>query len=90
MSDSETNNEFLGELLQAFSRHLVSISSVDVAGESTHESPKVARDSRAFAVSAFVVSVRDVWFLVTAGHILLQTRIGGAWTRTVRTPGLSR
>ena len=27
-------------------------------------------DLRAFSVSTFVISVRDVWFLITAGHVL--------------------
>ena len=27
-------------------------------------------DPRAFSVSTFVISVRNVWFLITAGHVL--------------------
>lgn len=70
-----TTNSDIDELpsgfLYAFSRHIVSLSwldaSIDTDGPTDDPDDY---DPKAFSISAFVISVRDIWFLVTAGHIL--------------------
>ncbi len=58
-------------LLGAFCHHIVSLSWLDVRiGRDGTSGDADTYDPKAFSVSAFVISVRNVWFLVTAGHIL--------------------
>jgi hypothetical protein len=58
-------------LLDLVSRHLVSLSWVDVASPLLDGSTPLERaNPKAFAVSGFVISIRGLWFLVTAGHIV--------------------
>lgn len=70
MGNATTSADVDGPLDQLCS-HIVSLSWLDarVASDGSALSAQ-AYDPRAFAISAFVISVRGVWFLVTAGHIL--------------------
>lgn len=61
------NHELPPDLLGAFCRHIISLSWVDAKTQPDGASDY---DPKAFAVSGFVISVRNIWFLVTAGHIL--------------------
>ena len=62
-------------LLGAFCHHIVSLSWLDVRiGRDGTSGDADTYDPKAFSVSAFVISVRNVWFLVTAGHILSRSR----------------
>ncbi|HUT58421.1 MAG TPA: hypothetical protein VNA25_11305 [Phycisphaerae bacterium] len=59
------------DLLDAFCRHVIGLSWLDAKIEPDGPADNVdACDPKVFAVSAFVISVCDIWFLVTAGHIL--------------------
>lgn len=61
----------LDDYLDAFCRHVVSLLWLDKKREPDGPADDIcAYDPKAFAVSAFVISVRNIWFLVTAGHIL--------------------
>ncbi|HTQ39188.1 MAG TPA: hypothetical protein VMJ32_09165, partial [Pirellulales bacterium] len=55
-------------LLDTLCQHLISLSWIDSGKESSD--PGSSDDLKAFSVSAFVISVRNIWFLVTAGHII--------------------
>ena len=70
MTKSDKQNEaakkVLDSLKEMFCHHLVSIVWVDVADDPKHPGD---RDHQAKSISAFVISVRGVWFLVTAGHV---------------------
>jgi hypothetical protein len=58
-------------LLKALARHVVHLSCLDAKIQPDGIVTDVRNfDLRAFSVTTFVISVRDVWFLVTAGHIL--------------------
>ena len=64
-------DEVPASFLDAFCRHIISLSWLDAKtepGEPAGDSGPY--DPKAFSVSAFVISVHDIWFLVTAGHIL--------------------
>ena len=52
--------------------HIVSLSWSDELISPVSDPSSGATDHKreAFAVSAFVIAVRDIWFLVTAGHVL--------------------
>ncbi|MFC1761060.1 hypothetical protein ACFL6U_03160 [Planctomycetota bacterium] len=66
------------QILARLVKHAVCLSWVDVKSEPDGDGGKESDYSpQAFAVSAFVVSIRGIWFLVTAGHILkdLQSRL---------------
>lgn len=64
-------DELPGGFLDAFCRHVISLSWLDAKTNPDGPAHNAdAYDLKVFSVSAFVVSVRDIWFLVTAGHIL--------------------
>jgi len=71
MATPTDNSVLPSGFLEAFCRHVVSLSWLDAKIEPdgpVHDTD--AYDLKAFSVSAFVISVRHIWFLVTAGHIL--------------------
>lgn len=61
-------------LINVLIRHVVGLALTDCLNNPRSLSNNTAEDFdiRALLVSTFVVSVRNVWFLVTAGHILQQ------------------
>lgn len=65
------NDDLPSGFLNALCRHVISLSWLDAKTEpdGPTDDPD-AYDLKAFSVSAFVISVRHIWFLVTAGHIL--------------------
>ena len=65
MSDADRNG-----LLDRFCHHIVGLSWVDVSPRAAGEGRAAHAETKSFCVSAFVISVRDIWYLVTAGHIL--------------------
>ena len=71
MTTNADVDELPSGFLDAFCRHIVSLSWLDakIETDGPTDDPD-AYDPKAFSVSAFVISVRDIWFLVTAGHIL--------------------
>lgn len=78
MTTNSDTDELPSELLDAFSRHIVSLSWLDASidTDGLADDPD-DYDPKAFSITAFVISVRDIWFLVTAGHILrdIDTRL---------------
>ena len=71
-------NEDSSQLHLRLLKHIVCLYWIDI--ESEHDGmsgDKSDSDPKDFAVSTFVVSVKNRWFLVTAGHILidLQSRL---------------
>jgi hypothetical protein len=71
-------DEYGGQILSILIKHIVCLSWIDVKSEPDsfgNKQSDFAPD--AFAVSTFVVSIKNIWFLVTAGHILkdLQSRL---------------
>lgn len=70
LATSHTDNSSV-DFLSDFCRHIIGLAWTDARTEpdGPAQDPD-AYDPRVFCVSAFVVSVRDIWFLVTAGHIL--------------------
>jgi len=61
------------EFLNQFCQHIVSLGGVDARIEPGADTDEESRwDTKQFCVSAFVLSVRGNWFLVTAGHILRE------------------
>jgi len=58
-------------LLKVLSKHVVQLSCLDAKTEPEGTPTDVRNfDPKEFSITAFVISVRDVWFLVTAGHVL--------------------
>ena len=68
MNDVENSQS---RLLKAMARHVVFLSCMDVKTKPDGIATDVRNfDPREFSVTTFVISVRRVWFLVTAGHVL--------------------
>lgn len=71
MSSALDSPDIADQILDQLRTHLVGLSWLDVLSE-----PRKGKKSRerghpeAFAVSSFVLSVQDQWFLCTAGHVL--------------------
>src|SRR5438876_9761727 len=59
--------------LRLLGRHVVSLSGTMVRLD---ENGKETGNPHFFACSGFVVSLREVWLLVTAGHILKRLEVG--------------
>ena len=58
-------------ILDALCKHIVCLSWLDVLVSPNEKSDKPSSyEPEAFAVSSFIITVKDIWFLVTAGHIL--------------------
>ena len=55
------------EFIKLFGRHIVSMGWLDQTRELATENDGRGRN---FCTSGFVVSIRGIWFLITAGHIL--------------------
>ncbi len=70
-ADSDTGDDKT-RLLEALCRHIVSLTWVDVNTKARRAKTGEKRAPEALAVSAFVISVKGVWFLVTAGHVIRQ------------------
>jgi len=66
------------QFLSMFMKHIVCLSWVDVKSEPDGNGNRESDYAPStFVVPSFVVSIKDMWFLVTAGHILkdLQSRL---------------
>jgi hypothetical protein len=71
MSADPRNGDGKTRLLKALCGHIVCLTWVDVNTEARRaKTGKNVRAPEALAVSAFVMSVKGVWFLVTAGHVI--------------------
>jgi len=73
-------------LLKEFCRHVVGLCCLDAKCDPEANGDSIAEfDPKAFAISTFVLSVRGMWFLITAGHVFheLDTRLA-AGRRIVR------
>lgn len=71
MSAETGNGDGRSRLLRALCRHIVSLTWVDVNTEARRvKTGESGRAPKALAVSAFVISIRRIWFLVTAGHVI--------------------
>jgi hypothetical protein len=73
VAESEADQQSLNNLMREFGKHLVSMGWVDRTPSRVKANNGQAV---AFQVSAFVVSVKGVWFLITAGHILKDIQDG--------------
>jgi hypothetical protein len=66
-------------LLQCLFKHIVGLEITDVLNNPQSSTNDTAQDFdiQAFVISTFLISVRNFWFLVTAGHTLeaLKTRL---------------
>lgn len=64
-------------LLPIFMRHVVALSLLDAEREFEQDNLPLDYQPGHILFSAFVVSVQNIWFLITAGHILrdIETRI---------------
>jgi hypothetical protein len=68
---TQTERTLPERLLEKLCSHVVSLSWVDVGVSSEKkDSASTSNGPMAFSVTAFVIAVRGIWFLVTAGHIL--------------------
>ncbi len=81
--DTIRYNASAARVLDKLVRHVVCLHWVDVRSEPQGFGNKQSDyDPAAFAISAFVIAVRDMWFLITAGHILhdIQERLANGRT----------
>lgn len=56
--------------LTIFMKHVVCLSLLDVKKEIEEDDPSFERQPGHILFSSFVVSVQNIWFLITAGHVL--------------------
>jgi hypothetical protein len=77
------------QLLTELCRHIVCLNWVDITtGRPEDSESHGERDPQAVTVSAFVISVRAIWFLVTAGHVIREIRTRLAKGRRIVTARL--
>jgi len=80
MPESPLAPDAMTAFLNQFCRHIVCLHGFDVRLVADKNSDGMSRwDPQNFYVSAFVLSIRGTWFLVTAGHVLreLDKRLEG-------------
>ena len=86
MSTESDNGDDKRRLLEALCQHIVSLTWVDVNTEARRvKTGKHEREPEALAISAFVISIRGIWFLVTAGHVIRQMESRLAYGRRIVT-----